>query len=321
MNYTINVVRFYVITILASLLVILGILVLAFYDSSQLGLKHYYGDTTDITADQYLSILFNENTNLSHWILDDGKPPVFRYDFHSSSDYDYLDNSPINFYNTYAFNSLVKTNLLYILVGGHILCALIVILTRNKIRLIYRVTGKIRRYFERLQDKKIKVIPEDYNIITDINKSAIDYKAGLVCVRSWDLNSKFQLTSIAQGNIWEFHYINADRLPDSNNSAGIYGYRIGSSIKTAGKIMGIVEIAGNYQYHTDIVRGEYCRILCLFMSKGYYNTAKVLSAKYNVPVYLAEDNETAYLEWLYSKQGLKALEINYNVFKERNNGS
>jgi hypothetical protein len=126
-----------------------------------------------------------------------------------------------------------------------------------------------------------------------------------------------KLKSVVQDTVWDKNTFNADsKNLKENGVEGIYAYRIGSLMRYSGIVMGIVEMQGQYYYHSDIVRAENCVIKCLFMSKGRMNLAKVLSNKYGVKVLLGDRKEQAYTDWLFSQNGLECLQHNFKLLED-----
>jgi hypothetical protein len=177
------------------------------------------------------------------------------------------------------------------------------------------MTTKVRHYFEGLSDKNIKP-PTISDITTKFSDVVVrDYK-GIIAVRVWKIE-KGKLKSVVQDTVWDKNTFNADsKNLKENGVEGIYAYRIGSLMRYSGIVMGIVEMQGQYYYHSDIVRAENCVIKCLFISKGRPNLAKVLSNRYNVKVLLGDRKEQAYTDWLFSQNGLECMEHNQKLLED-----
>jgi hypothetical protein len=115
---------------------------------------------------------------------------------------------------------------------------------------------------------------------------------------------------------WDDRSIIADKNPQKDNPNGIYGYRLGASIKQSGKVMGIAVFNGEYNYHPDgVVRAEHCEVLGFLISKGFERTARFISNKYGLPVYMGEETISAYYDWLFCEEGQKAMQSNYELLK------
>ena len=136
---------------------------------------------------------------------------------------------------------------------------------------------------------------------------------GLVGIRDWTWIDDI-LTSRNHKYIWDSSEMTADKIPDKNNRHGIYAYRLGSIVPTWPHHIGIVEMLGHIEVHSDgIFRAEKCKILVIIVNWGRVQWARRISARYNIPVYVSNFPEQAFREWLLGPDGMKWLNHDYNL--------
>ena len=299
------------------MLAMLAILFVASYGTPQ---THYIGQTT-VTPEQYAEVASDGNTMSPKYntlsIVDGGF--IFKYDFYSKKDYGFLNKNVKSLADVQFIHNLkleFSGGSLWLVVVFIILFGVFYYYASNKRGKMQKFITAMNHRAERKRDKKIPVT-ENANIIAKPSDIKLNGNQGIVAVRSWKVDDKGVLTSIIQNTKWNGNEIKADKNPDKDGVKGIYGYRLGANIKQSSTVMGIVELNGKYEYHGEgIVRAEHCKVIGLFLSKGLERTARFLSNRYNVPVYLDENSEVAYLSWLYSEEGQKALQHNYELLKD-----
>lgn len=142
---------------------------------------------------------------------------------------------------------------------------------------------------------------------------------GILALREWRFTCG-NLASITRADPWGQEQMIADEPPSKQNNNGLYGIEFtdeglkkyehillkstdGLVIKNhfsapqknaappSQPIFGLIQIRGKYQIHTDnVIRGEWARIVCLFVPPIFDRTERVVPAlikKYpNVPVYV-----------------------------------
>lgn len=283
---------------------------------------HYKGDE-ELTFDKFVSISgkgipTNDNTYVEH--TEDGTN-IYHYDFFSNEDYN-LDRTKVSITNNFAVEAVRENGMMLLLsIGG--MAGFIFALNHGMIsaRKIHRLVERINGFLQRRFDKRYPEATSHY-ICANPPAVPVDNLKGILCVRSWGVDKQGTLTSIVQSTKWDSHELIATKKPGKTDDNGIYAYRLGSSIRMDSKVMGIVELDGKYEYHPDgIIRAEHCRMLCLFTSKPYQRMGRLVSWKYNLPLYYGDTPEIAYLKWLYSEPGQKCLQYNYQLLKEGNHGS
>ncbi|MDD4877357.1 MAG: hypothetical protein PHQ86_09620 [Dehalococcoidales bacterium] len=285
------------------------LLMLSFFQSQT---NHYVGEQI-ITLEQYNQIenvLTNKETN---YITPTEEGNLLAYDFYSTTNLEYLNTKPYTVFDSAIFQvlrELIRNNL-FVVLG--VLWVVLYYISRFRVGLLSRLRLKIIHYFQRQADKKIPLMAK-HSVVNSPGEIKTDGQKGIYVVRSWDVDEKGQLKSLVNDLTWDDKSITADKNPHTNNSKGLYGYRLGTSIKQTGKIMGVAVLNGEYYYHPDgIVRAEHCEILGFFVSKGFERTARFISNKYGLPVYMANETEQAYYDWLFSAEGNKAMQSNYEL--------
>jgi len=278
----------------------------------------YYGES-DITPEQYTQIsVDNYLAGLDNTIFENEEGELkFKYDFYSDEEYEYLESQPLTFWNTpfiHEFFTMDSWATVVIILFIPIIIVFGIWISKNQ-RRFDDWSKKVNLRFEKVQDAKVPEI-QNGNILNNANQLSLLNIKGILCARSWKVNKQYNLKSIVQDTIWETKELSADKLPKKESMDGVYGYRLGASIHQKDKVMGIVELDGKYEYHTDIIRAEHCKIHGLFMSKGRSRLARQVSFKYGLPIYLSDDSETAYLEWLFSQNGQDSLQHNFELMKE-----
>ena len=292
------------------------IVILAVITVLQKDSYHYVGKDI-ITLEQYEEITANIELNKkSNYITPTAEGDLLTYDFWSTVDqFDFLDLKPYAFTDSAVFTAAKEVGLnspFPYLIGGYLFVWYLVNYKRGWVN---KIAVKIRHYFEKRADKKIPLMG-NHRLVTTLAGINADGEKGIIIVRSWGVDKKGVLKSLFQNTTWDGKVLTADKNPNKDNPKGIYGYRLGVSIKQQGKVMGIVALEGEYSYHAEgIVRAEHCKILGFLMSKGFERTAKFISNKYNVPTYLDESAEVAYYNWLFSEEGQKALQHNFELLK------
>jgi len=275
-----------------------------------LGATLYKGESV-ITAEQYINLALD--THYGHSIeQQEGNSLVLTYNFKSQNEYTYLQkvNRSVPGLLEYMLNDELNYPLVIIVI---FIMSLLLGLACNYQRVLSVTATRTRIYFEKIWYRNI-VAPTAHQVYSDVGSIPLDSVNGLICVRSWKKNRKGELMSIVQGTKWKDNQMVSQYMPSKHGNDGLYSYILGATIKQKSSVMGIIEVNGVYKYHTDgIIRSEHCKILGLFMSLGVENLAKIISHKYNVPVYLSSDAEQGYLDWLFSKGGKEALDRNYKL--------
>jgi hypothetical protein len=276
--------------------------------------NHYVGETL-ITLGQYQQIeyiIFDKEIN---YITPTELGNLLTYNFYTTTNLDYLQLKPYTIFDSALFqviNKVIKDNFTIILI---IIWLILYYISRFKMGLLYRWRLKIVHFLQKRADKQIPLMERHYVVDKPTDIKA-DGQRGIFIVRSWDVDDKGQLKSLVNDIVWEDKSITADKNPDKNNSKGVYGYRLGASIKQTGKVMGIAVLNGEYNYHPDgMVRAEHCDIIGFLISKGFERTARFISNKYGLPIYMANETEQAYYDWLFCEEGQKALQSNYELLK------
>ena len=274
--------------------------------------NHYVGEGI-ITLEQYNQIenvLINKEKN---YVTPTENGDLLTYDFYSTTNLEYLNTKPYTVFDSAVFqvaSELIRNNL-FVVLG--VLWAVLYLTIRFRAGLLSRWRLKIIHYFQRRADKKIPLMMK-HGVVDSPDRIKTDGQKGIYVVRSWDVDEKGQLKSLFNNLTWEDKSITADKNPHNNNQKGVYGYRLGASVKQSGKIMGVVALNGEYYYHPDgIVGAEHCEILGFFISKGFERTARFISNKYGLPVYMANETEQAYYDWLFCEEGRKAMQSNYEL--------
>ena len=311
---------------------ILFVLTAINYKSLPSGEKHYQG-VSNITTEQFLSVKGDKSVynaindaplGINTYVPNPDGTVKYSYNFISSQSFDFLKSSGVKWYNLWPVSSFLPNAFNNSYFGMLFIMLLVFIMLnwyRSKNPQGYNEkTTKVRHWIEGLSDSNIKP-PVNYNITTKVSDVIVrDYK-GIIAVRVWKIQ-KGKLKSVVQDTVWDNNMLNADRKKlKENGEEGIYAYRIGSLMRYSGIVMGIVEMQGQYYYHSDIVRAENCVIKCLFVSKGRMNLAKTLSNQYGVKVLLGDRKEQAYTDWLFSQNGLECWEHNYKLLEGEDDGS
>lgn len=282
---------------------------------------HYIGEEI-VTIDELVIVLQSDETLAPKYnkiTAEEDGSLKFTYDFYSQEDYEFLNKNERSFGDSVFIYSLKRSltsdSTIFVALAGIAFFVLYYYAMYRRGKVNKFATNLIHRY-ERHRDKKMTLV-DKYNIAANPSDIKSNGSNGIIAVRSWKVDSKGTLTSIVQETKWNGNELKSDKNPDKDGVRGIYGYRLGANIKQSSTVMGIVELNGRYEYHPDgIVRAEHCKMLGFFMSNGLERTAKFISNKYNTPVYLDESSEVAYLSWLYSEEGQKALQHNYELLKE-----
>ena len=282
---------------------------------SQITQAQFFSMNSPMTMDEALN---TQGSKATFTVNTDGTLQL-TYNFMSKQDYSFLKAYNLTFWNMFPVNAFTPNafNDSYVALMVLLLFVLIILNAyRSKNPQGYNEkTNKTRHFFEGLSDKNIKT-PANYDITTKVSDVIVrDYK-GIIAVRVWKIE-KGKLKSVVQDTVWDKNTFNADsKNLKENGVEGIYAYRIGSLMRYSGIVMGIVEMQGQYYYHSDVVRAENCVIKCLFMSKGRPNLAKVLSNRYGVKVLIGDRKEQAYTDWLFSQNGLECWEHNYKLLED-----
>jgi len=300
---------------------------LTFFSYYKTTLNHYIGKAV-VTPEQYTEIMSNgiekglgNQYKYNIVTINEEGIVTFEYDFYSGESYDYLtskERSILDMPLIYSIKRLFASgggSFWVVLLVGIVWVVFYYYLTVKKGKL-FKLLAKIKHWLERESDKRIEEVK---NAIVTTDVSYIKPQGnGIVGVRSWKVDKKGTLVSIYTGTKWDGKELKSDKKPDKDGVKGVYAYRLGANLHMTATVLGIVELDGNYEYHAEgVVRAEHCKIIGFFMSKGLERTARFISNKYSVPVLLANDSEIAYMDWLYSEQGQKALQHNYELLKEK----
>lgn len=279
--------------------------------------NHYVGEMP-ISVEQYKKITDNVELNKEkNYITPTAEGNILTYDFYSISKIDFLAVKPYTFVDSAFVNMIRKLIQDKFFIFMAIVYFTIYYFATYRRGWLYKVATKIRHYTEKQSDKKIPLL-NFHRVVATPAEIKTDGERGILAIRSWGVDKKGVLKSLVQNTKWEGNTLKTDKLPYKENTKGIYGYRLGVNLSQKGEVMGIVSLDGEYSYHAEgIVRAEHCKILGFLMSKGLERTAKFISNEYNVPVYLAESAEVAYYDWLFSAEGQKALQHNYELLKEK----
>jgi hypothetical protein len=292
------------------------------YKLQPIGTEHYQGET-EITPTQFVQVKTGMSYLAQNKYTNNADGNIqFTYNFNSDKSFPFLQSSNLEVWDCFplsAFTNMSSQTSGFNGVFNLLLVLYTVILfwlyfwRKRNPRGYFESFTKLRHSLERLSDNFIKP-PQQFEItetVSDINIQ--DYK-GIIAVRVWKIENH-KLKSVVQDTIWDKPNVNANKI-EENGLEGIYAYRIGSLMRYSGKVMGIVEMQGQYYYHSDIVRAENCVIKCLFVSKGRINLAKSLSNQYGVKVLLGDRKESAYTDWLFSKNGLECWQHNFKLLED-----
>lgn len=307
--------------------IIVAVLIGVYLGISNTEYVHFKGDTV-ITAEQYVQVVAGHSIAVrAKWNYielegDNGGLVLFVYDFYvydKAIDYNFL-TQPVRgildypiFYQAGRGLKESFTEMWYVIPLFGIFGA-VVYLTIKKPQHIWRLIKRIEHYIEGKYYSKIKETKG--NVVTDVNTIKLKGNGGIICVRCWDVTSDGFLQSVGRETKWEKNELYADTTPDREGLSGVHAYRLGTYPHIKTKVIGIVELNGKYEYHVDgVVRAEHCKIFWLFMSKGYRRIGNYLSSKYGLPIYYDDNPEQGYLKWLYSKNGIEAINHNYEILK------
>ena len=282
---------------------------------SQITQAQFFSMNSPMTLDEALN---TQGAKVNYTLNKDGTVQL-TYNFISTQNYSFLKSKNLTFWNMFPINAFTPNalNNSYVVLMILFLFVLVILNAyRAKNPQKYNeTTTKTRHWLEGLADNSVKP-PLIHDVTTKVSDVIVrDYK-GIIAVRVWKIE-KGKLKSVVQDTVWDKNTFNADsKNLKENGVEGIYAYRIGSLMRYSGIVMGIVEMQGQYYYHSDIIRAENCVIKCLFMSKGRTNLAKVLSNRYNVKVLLGDRKEQAYTDWLFSQNGLECMEHNQKLLED-----
>lgn len=303
------------------------------------GSIHYEGETILTTEQLYelMSLPRDEDDNIKdidnvyefyYKIKDDSV--VLTYDFYSSLEFNYLKNKGIEKYlwdsPPFAYlidgwekdwienkNELIKNCSIMVIVIL-LLWYFIYWIEHNQTKAL-KYANKFGGFIFKKLDDRLPIV-DKYNVINTFDKFDINNINGIVCTRSWKPDGQGNLKSLVKATKWESNELYSDKNPDKDNRHGIYAYRVGALLEQKGDIIGIVEMDGKYQYHPDgVVRTEHCKILGLFVRSSRQRLGKLLSNKYNVPVYFCNTAVEGYLDWLYSKFGMLSIQHNSKILE------
>lgn len=289
---------------------------------------HYKGDTI-ITSEQYVQVVAENRIvprtdyNYIEAIEGDISSVSFIYDFFSyDEDIEYsfltqqdrgiIDNPILYLIGRSLREAFVET--WYWMVLMAIIFGAMFYIVSKKPRRIMRFLKRVEHFIESKYYSKIKAV--NGNIVTNVSMINLsDYK-GIICVRCWEVDKDGSLRSVGRGTKWDKKELCAEKTPTKDGLSGVHAYRLGTFPHLKTKVMGIVELNGQYEYHVDgVVRAEHCKVFGLFMSKGHKRIGNFLSSKYELPLYFDDTPEQGYLKWLYSKNGIEAMDHNYEILK------
>lgn len=140
---------------------------------------------------------------------------------------------------------------------------------------------------------------------------------GIIATRDWNasslifakLKSRFKLTP------WESSILVADKLPQKDNTSGIYAVQLGVEPQNSINHLGIVVLTGKCVHHTDgIIRAERCQILMILCR--HKDDAKRVSANYGIPVVYTRDVKVTFRNWLLSEKGIYWLKHNQRLLRQ-----
>lgn len=287
---------------------------------------HYKG-TSEITSGQYVQIMDRVSIrgDDNFIVLGDKGEVSFTYDFYvfdATTRYDYLKktdggvwDTPLFYRTGQAFQDMLSG------ISGITLLVLMVafggfyFLVKRKPRSVYRFFRRIRHDYQRWQYRRLEEAGGD--VLADAGLLDIGDGKGIICVRTWRIDKHFNLQSMVMDTVWGGRELEAGGRPKHDGYDGINAYRLGAQIEYRDKVMGVVELDGHYNYHSDgVVRAEHCRIIGLFMSSGHSRLGNHLSHKYGVPVFFDESPVEGYYKWLYSDNGLRAMKRNNEILRE-----
>lgn len=281
-------------------------------------MTHYKGESivTPNQAIELLQITKFEKPMSANYIVIKDDVLAFNYDFYRDNKIDYLNGKPTTPFD----NVFVHAWITYWLTPYLLVFIVILWYWYFHQRKVNRWFDDIRIKIESFLDKRF---PEVSGSIRKPQEISVDGQNGILCVRSWRYNEEANLISTAQSTVWNNgQELVADKRPSKDDMKGIYAFRLGASISQKASVMGIVVMDGKYESHPDgVVRAEHCKIIGLFLSRGYQKLGRNLSLKYKVPVSFDIRPEQGYLHWLYSKNGLKGLQHNFELLKEENDGN
>jgi hypothetical protein len=309
--------KFWLWTILGMLMFVAALGVVSYYKQP---LIHYVGQT-NVTPEQYVSLdsydepLKPKSSPYSYLVKNTDGVLTFYYDFYSSKDFGFLAKTDGGILDNRAYYTFISS-LTSTFRGWGIIVYLAVMLVAyilivRKRRQITRGMRQLVHWWEKQSDRKYQFVDSHY--ITSAPN--LDYGDGILCVRSWRVDKK-QLKSLVRETAWKDSQLTSIKNPSQNDYNGIHGCRLGSNVWQKSTVMGIVELRGKYAYHPDgVVRAENCKILGLFISNGYQKLGRILANKYQVPVMFDDSPIEGYLHWLYSDNGQKGMQHNFELLK------
>ncbi len=289
---------------------------------------HYKGGTV-ITTEQYAQVVAEnrivprKDYNYIELVDDDSSVVYFVYDFNvyneddtygflAQPDRGILDN-PALYSVGRVFKETFRETWYVMLIMAGVFGGLYFVMIK-KPRYIMRGVKWARHFIESRYYSKIKDIKG--NVTTDVNTISLGGSSGIICVRCWEVDRSGCLKSVGRGTKWDTKELYAGGMPEKDGLSGVHAYRLGTYPRIKSKVLGIVELNGKYEYHVDgVVRAEHCKIYGFFMSKGYKRMGNYLSRKYGLPIYFSDSPEQGYLKWLYSKNGIEAINHNYEILK------
>lgn len=319
-------------------IIVTGVLVgIASYVHDVTHVKYHYSGETVLDAGQYrevLGVVYGDSTgytdNINHIeyfnerLGAEGEGFVLRYELYSKVEIPYLDGEKATtagmMWDLYA-PVLSNGALMFIGVMLGIFGAVL-------ITVIYRPKA-LPAFWQWLTDRVIRWrdrrFPEPVGRWNVVSSSDLDIDlpsvSGLVGLRKWNVNKHGILKSTAIGTEWAGNQLHAHKVPEKGDMNGIYGYCLGSPVDRGGRVTGIVELSGKFEYHPEgVVRAEYCRILGFFVSSAYQRLGRAISARYRVPVCFEDTLYGSYMEWLNSPAGVDALRHNAEILRGGRDG-
>lgn len=327
-----------VVRIIIAFLIVIGTLGIIYYLTGREyftgDLYHYEGDS-NISIEQ-LGLLASEHSVgyasdvIVHPSEDSAEARVV-YDFYASNVYDFLLVLPFSYLDTPLIDDF-NAQVFLVIIGS---IGIVLILRLLLGRMSTSLTDKVANTLENgawylMHPRSLIKQPKSTPIyIPNLAESAnIEYeKAGILAHRTWKRKGNYLYSSGIGQACWQSRVLLSDKTPSDDNENGVYAVRLGAldTISDAGfdsRIIGLVSLTGVWHEHADgVIRAESCEILHLFMSHLEKNIAPAISSVYGVPVTIKDKPINGYSEWIFSDNGTKCLQHNYQIIKGGKNGN
>lgn len=324
--------------IIMAFLIVIGVLGIIYYLTGREyfagDLYHYKGDS-NISIEQ-LGLLASEHStgyqgDITVHRLENSVEVRIVYDFYTSNVYDFLPVLPFSYLDTPIINDLYPKPILYAVGLGGIALLCFIAMNRMNTSTKNKVSyALLNGTWHLVHPRSLIKQPKSVGVyIPNLVESAnIEYeKAGILAYRTWKRKGNYLFSAGRGQTCWQSRILLSDKPPSDNNENGVYAVRLGAPDQISddyfdSRIIGLVSLTGVWHEHADgVVRAESCEILHLFMSHLEKNIAPALSSLYGVPITIKDKPINSYSEWIFSANGMKCLQHNYQIIKGGKNGN